>query len=152
MSRATLTDRIDAVLGQVFALLSLPSEFARSAATARHAAADLQCNGATRAAKALSRDPREVANAIAAVLAERPEFSEVSVEGQGFINLTLSPMLLAELAEVQARTGSRDSNSNPARADRDRLRRPQRGETTSRSHIVWITDSASDSKAGAKGR
>lgn len=49
-----------------------------------------QCNSALKIGKALKANPREIAQKIAAQLAENPLFSKVEVAGPGFINLTLS--------------------------------------------------------------
>jgi arginyl-tRNA synthetase len=99
---ASLASRIDAALGNAFASLDLPVEFARSVPSGRVDLADYQCNGAMAAAKKLSRPPRQIAERLVSVLALRPEFAEVSVAGPGFVNMRLSATLLAELARAQA--------------------------------------------------
>ena len=102
MTAISLAGRIDAVLIETFASLDLPVRFAWSTASGRADLADRQCNGAMAAAKELGRNPRDVAGAIASALSSRPEFSEVSVAGPGFVNMRLSATFLAEVAQAQA--------------------------------------------------
>jgi arginyl-tRNA synthetase len=99
---ASMADRIDAVLIETFAALDLPVELARSTVSDRPDLADRQCNGAMAAAKKLRRNPREIGAAIIAALASRPEFAEVSLAGPGFVNMRLSPVFQAEMAQAQA--------------------------------------------------
>lgn len=101
MNAMTLAARVDSALAEAFSDLGLPLEFAKSSPS-KPEHADRQCNGAMPAAKKLGRDPRDVAAAIAANLAARPEFASVSVAGPGFVNLRVSPALLAEVAMAQA--------------------------------------------------
>jgi arginyl-tRNA synthetase len=103
MTAVSLARRIDAVLIETFAALDLPVELARSTLSDRADLADRQCNGAMAAAKKLGRNPREIAGAIAAALSLRPELSEVSVAGPGFVNMRLSAELLAEVAQAQGK-------------------------------------------------
>jgi arginyl-tRNA synthetase len=102
MTAISLASRIDAVLIETFASLGLSVEFARSTPSGRADLADRQCNGAIAAAKKLDRDPREVAGVIASALSLRPEFSEVSVAGPGFVNMRLSAAFLAQVAQARA--------------------------------------------------
>jgi arginyl-tRNA synthetase len=102
MTAISLASRIDAVLIETFAFLDLPVDFARCTPSGRADLADRQCNGAMVAAKKLDRNPREVAGAIASALSLRPEFSEVSVAGPGFVNIRLSAGFLAQVAQAQA--------------------------------------------------
>src|SRR4051812_23002105 len=61
---------------------------------------DYATNVALQLAKPLGKKPREIGDALAAELRETlaGEVSEVTVAGPGFINLTLSDKLLAEMA------------------------------------------------------
>ncbi|MET0545862.1 MAG: arginine--tRNA ligase, partial [Caulobacterales bacterium] len=52
--------------------------------------AQFQCNGALAAAKAAKRNPKEIAEAVAAVLRADPAISSAEVAGPGFINFNLS--------------------------------------------------------------
>lgn len=102
MTATSLASRIDGVLIEVFSSLGLPAEFARSAPSGRGDLADRQCNGAMAVSKKLNWNSREVADAIASALSLRPEFSEVSAAGPGFVNMKLSAAFLAEAAQAQA--------------------------------------------------
>jgi arginyl-tRNA synthetase len=99
---ASLTRLVDDLLAEVFAACGLPTETARAARAARPDLADLQCNGAMPLAKTLGRKPREIADSVAERLRTRPELTEVSVAGPGFLNLRLSDRFLAECAAGQA--------------------------------------------------
>jgi arginyl-tRNA synthetase len=62
---------------------------------------DFQSNIAFRLAKKAGKPPRAVAEALAAALAEDMAFTEVRVDGAGFVNFRLSAGFLAEyLAEI----------------------------------------------------
>lgn len=66
---------------------------------------DYATNVALQLAKPLGKNPREVAEAIAATLRESGEFSEVTVAGPGFINLRVTAKSLAStLADTWSAT------------------------------------------------
>ena len=65
---------------------------------------DFATNAALQLAKPLCKNPREIAEAIAEELRGRQEFSEVSVAGPGFINVTLSDQAVLELLKVRPAT------------------------------------------------
>ena len=56
---------------------------------------DFQCNGALALAKSERKNPREIATRIAAELEQDHDFAAISVDGPGFINLSLSDSLIA---------------------------------------------------------
>jgi arginyl-tRNA synthetase len=85
-----------------FAALGLPREFGRVTPSDRPDLADFQCNGALTAAKAARRNPREIAAAVASVLAEHPAVLTAQVAGPGFINLRVTDAALAVRAEALA--------------------------------------------------
>ncbi len=58
---------------------------------------DFATNVALQLAKQLGKNPREIADEIAAKLRENEDFAEVSVAGPGFINITLSDTALLAL-------------------------------------------------------
>lgn len=97
-----LTAKVDAILLDAFAALNLPSEYARAVVSGRPELADLQCNGAMPAAKAVGGNSRTVAADIAHLISQRPEFAEVSVAGPGFLNIRLSAAFLAQTASAMA--------------------------------------------------
>jgi len=117
---ASLSHRVDDLLAQAFAACGWPTGTARAARAARPDLADLQCNGAMPLGKSLSRPPRDIAGAVADKLRARPEFSEVSVAGPGFINLRLADGFLADCAAEQAadpRLGIEASSSGTVMID-----------------------------------
>ena len=62
---------------------------------------DFATNVALQLAKPLGKNPREIAEAIAEELRGHQEFSEVSVAGPGFINITLSDQAVLESLKVR---------------------------------------------------
>jgi arginyl-tRNA synthetase len=79
--------------------------FARSGLDPAHGAVELsrrpelsqfQANGAMAVAKAARRNPREVAAMVVAALADNPAIARISVEGPGFINLSVTDATLAQ--------------------------------------------------------
>ena len=60
--------------------------------------ADYQANGALALAKSLHQNPREVAEKVVEELKKDDFFSEVSVAGPGFINMTIKDEELTKLA------------------------------------------------------
>jgi arginyl-tRNA synthetase len=102
MTTTSLAGRVDALLAEAFAALSLPAELAKSTVSGRPDLADRQCNAAIAMAKKLGRNPFDIATSIAEVLAPRPEFAEVSVARPGFLNMRLSAGFIAEMAQAQA--------------------------------------------------
>ena len=67
---------------------------------------EYQCNGAMPAAKAYHKAPVQIANDVAAHLADDAAFSEVQAVAPGFLNLRLAPGFLAKYLE-QTRTAPR---------------------------------------------
>ena len=65
---------------------------------------DFATNAALQLAKPLGKNPREIAEAIAEELRGHEEFSEVSVAGPGFINITLSDQAVLESLKVRPAT------------------------------------------------
>ncbi len=61
-----------------------------------------QCNGALAAAKQVGRAPRDIATAVAETLAADPRISHIDVAGPGFLNISVTDELLAEIATETA--------------------------------------------------
>lgn len=70
--------------------LGLDKSFGDVTASNRPDLSDMQCNGPMRAAGVLGRAPRDIANDLKGKLDKSDIFSRVTVDGPGFINLTLS--------------------------------------------------------------
>lgn len=84
---------------------------------------DFATNVAMQLAKPLGRNPREIAQELAAKLGDSDEFGEVTVAGPGFLNLRLSDAaLIAELQETPVKTREGETvvietnNPNPFKA------------------------------------
>ena len=91
------TDLGEAV-GAAFAEAGLAPGYGRVTPSDRPDLADFQCNGALAAAKAVGRNPREIAEAVATRLAGDLRFAEVSIAGPGFINLKVAAGALSARA------------------------------------------------------
>ncbi|MEO1014952.1 MAG: arginine--tRNA ligase [Pseudomonadota bacterium] len=92
----TLIQDLSALLGNAFEAEGIDRALGATRPADRPDLADYQCNGALAAAKAAKRNPRDIAAAISARLADVPAFASVEVAGPGFINLTLSHDFLSE--------------------------------------------------------
>ena len=64
---------------------------------------DYQVNGALPLAKALKKNPREIAEPLAKALEAHPAIEKAEVAGPGFVNLTLAPSFLGECLSEMAR-------------------------------------------------
>ena len=97
-----LKSRLGEAVGAAFSGLGLATELGRVTASDRPDLADFQCNGALAGAKALKRNPREIARAVADALAADPAIAEVGVAGPGFINIRVSASALSGRANALA--------------------------------------------------
>ena len=88
------TDLGEAV-GSAFAKAGLAANYGRVTPSDRPDLADFQCNGALAAAKSAGRKPRDIAEDVAAGLADDSRLQTVSLAGPGFINLTVSAAALS---------------------------------------------------------
>jgi arginyl-tRNA synthetase len=91
-----LAGTLGEAVAAAFTASGLAAEYGRVSASDRPDLADFQCNGALAAAKAVGRNPREIAAAVAERLAGDPRLASVEIAGPGFINLRVSEALLAE--------------------------------------------------------
>ncbi|MFN0022579.1 MAG: arginine--tRNA ligase [Parvularculaceae bacterium] len=97
-----LTAELSALAGAAFAAEGFDSALGAVKISDRPDLAQFQCNGALAAAKAAGKNPREIADKVAGRLRASPLFSDVSLAGPGFINLTLTDAALAERANSGA--------------------------------------------------
>lgn len=86
--------------GDAFASLGLDRAYGAVVPSQRPELAQYQCNGALAAARAAERNPRDIAEAIVAAVADPVVIAELSVAGPGFINITVTDEFLA--SHVQA--------------------------------------------------
>ena len=92
----SLENLINQKMQKVFEKLSLDNSFAIVKNSDRPDLSDFQCNGALALAKQLKRNPREIGTQIAEALQQDTDFAKISVDGPGFLNLTLSNDFIAE--------------------------------------------------------
>jgi len=85
-----LLSQINEKVEKVFADYGLDRSLGAVKPSDRPDLSDFQCNGVMRAAKIMCRKPREIAEEIADHLRKIDVFASVSVDGPGFINLTLT--------------------------------------------------------------
>ncbi len=92
----SLENAVNQKVCAVFAKLGLDNKFANVKVSDRPDLSDFQCNGALALAKQERKNPREIATSIAAELQNDADFAKVSVDGPGFLNLTLSNEFIAQ--------------------------------------------------------
>ncbi len=92
----SLENAVNQKVSAVFAKLGLDNKFANVKVSDRPDLSDFQCNGALALAKQERKNPREIATSIAAELQNDADFAKVSVDGPGFLNLTLSNEFIAK--------------------------------------------------------
>lgn len=83
-------------VGQIFETFGLDKSLGIVTHSSRPDLSDFQCNGALQAAKILKRRPIDIANEMQIALKNIGLFSQVSVDGPGFVNLSLSDDFIIE--------------------------------------------------------
>lgn len=91
----SLLSHLSEMTGRAFAKAGLPAELGEVVPSQRPELAQFQCNGAMAAGKQAGRNPREVAEEVAAGLTDEPEIASADIAGPGFINLNLTDEALA---------------------------------------------------------
>ncbi|MFI3241054.1 MAG: arginine--tRNA ligase [Alphaproteobacteria bacterium] len=84
-------------IANVFEKLNLNAKFGFAKLSDRPDLSDFQCNGALALAKELGKNPREIGQMIADELSQDADFTKISVDGPGFVNMTLSNQFLENL-------------------------------------------------------
>ena len=97
-----LDEIINQKLKTAFAGLGLETKYAAAKTSDRPDLSDFQCNGALALAKSEKKNPRQIGEEIAARLREDKDFARVSVDGPGFLNLTLTDEFLAGVLDKMA--------------------------------------------------
>lgn len=95
-------NKLNTVLTKIFEKLNLDTRFAVVKVSDRADLSDFQCNGALALAKIARKNPREIAQSIAAELENCPQIETVSVDGPGFINIKLTNAFIAETLDKMA--------------------------------------------------
>ena len=91
-----LRQRLETQVRNAFAACGLDPAYGSVDVSRRPELSQFQANGAMAAAKAARRNPREIAAAVVAALDGAPAIARISVEGPGFINLSVADAALAE--------------------------------------------------------
>lgn len=97
-----LDEIINQKLKTAFESLGLDTKYAAAKSSDRPDLSDFQCNGALALAKSEKKNPRQIGEEIAARLREDTDFAKVSVDGPGFLNLTLTDEFLAGVLDKMA--------------------------------------------------
>ena len=97
-----LDEIINQKLKTAFAGLGIDTKYAAAKTSDRPDLSDFQCNGALALAKSEKKNPRQIGEEIAARLREDKDFARVSVDGPGFLNLTLTDEFLAGVLDKMA--------------------------------------------------
>ena len=97
----SLQEQLSDACCEAFAACGFEASYGRVNLSNRPDLCEYQCNGALAAAKAAKRNPMEIAEAVAAKLANTPLFEKVEAVKPGFINLNVSPATVAALLNEQ---------------------------------------------------
>jgi arginyl-tRNA synthetase len=90
-----LTKQLTTIVSNSFEACGFDGKYGEVVVSNRPDLGQFQCNGALPAAKAHGQNPRQIAQQIVDKLQTQPIFSEISLAGPGFINLTLTGEFLA---------------------------------------------------------
>ncbi|MEL6664079.1 MAG: arginine--tRNA ligase, partial [Pseudomonadota bacterium] len=96
---ADLISVLTSACEEAFEQLGLERKWGAVRRSDRPELADFQCNGAMGAAKSAKRNPREIAEEIAAIVAGHDGVESCEVAGPGFLNIRVTTGILAERAE-----------------------------------------------------
>ena len=97
-----LEELINKKLINVFEELGFDEKYAVDKNSDRPDLSDFQCNGALALAKTEKKNPRQIAEVIAEKLNTDKDFAKISVDGPGFLNITLNDDLIAESMDKMA--------------------------------------------------
>ena len=95
----SIEQKLNQKLEKIFQELELDAKFAFVKPSDRPDLSDFQCNGALALAKTLHKNPREIAGNIAEQLKADADIAAVSVDGPGFINISLQNGFIGMLAD-----------------------------------------------------
>ena len=92
----SLEKLINQKVEKAFTQLNLEKKFAVVKVSDRPDLSDFQCNGALALAKTEKKNPREIATAIANVLEQDTDLTKISVDGPGFLNISVANEFIAK--------------------------------------------------------
>ena len=98
----SLDNLINQKLFAAFQKLGFDTKYAVAKVSDRPDLSDFQCNGALALAKQEHKNPREIGMALGKILEQDEDFAKVSVDGPGFINLTLKDEFLGKIMDQTA--------------------------------------------------
>ena len=115
---SSLTDVLTEFVRDAFQAAGLPAEHAGVTPSNRPDLGQFQSNGALAVAKALKRNPREIAEQIRTKLLEQhgSELRDVSLAGPGFVNISLTDDFLAAHLNRLTSDGRLGAERKPAEA------------------------------------
>ncbi|MBR4105928.1 MAG: arginine--tRNA ligase [Alphaproteobacteria bacterium] len=99
----SLDNIINEKMANVFTTLGLDTNMAFCKTSDRPDLSDFQCNGALALAKSMHKNPREIAAMIANELQKDNCFAKVSVDGPGFLNLSLNNDFIANVLQEMSK-------------------------------------------------
>ena len=111
----SLTASLSEVFGDAFESQGLDRSYGQVVVSARPDLAQFQCNGAMPAAKRAGANPRELAQGVLDAVADRSPFSDLSLAGPGFINISLTDAYLADYV------GSIDARFDTPKSDQKKI-------------------------------
>ncbi len=94
----SLLTTLNGIFGDAFESCGMDRSAGAVVISGRPDLSQFQCNGAIAGARALGRNPRELAQAVIDALQRREIFSALSLAGPGFINITLTDEFLGDWA------------------------------------------------------
>ena len=99
-----MTDFIESLLKDAFIEAGLDESYGRVSLSNRPDLCEYQCNGCLAAAKALHKNPIELAGQVVSVLKNSSDFESVEAVAPGFINMKLSGEALSFFVKEMACT------------------------------------------------
>ncbi len=98
----TLRSTLSALFADAFAAEGVPASYGEVVVSQRPELADFQCNGALAAAKAVDRNPRDLAQAVVDRVDDPSLIADRSIAGPGFINLSVTGQALSSAVQGMA--------------------------------------------------
>jgi arginyl-tRNA synthetase len=98
----SLQSQLTEVFEAAFVASGVDASWGEVVVSQRPELADYQCNGALGAAKAASRNPRELAEAVVEAVDAAGLVESMQVAGPGFINIALNPAALVEAVDAMS--------------------------------------------------
>ncbi|HDH02727.1 MAG TPA: arginine--tRNA ligase, partial [Actinobacteria bacterium] len=106
----SILSELSTIVGDAFESAGVDPAYGQVVVSSRPDLGQFQCNGALPAAKQANTNPRTLADNVVGALGGDPRFTDISLAGPGFINLTVGPEFIGTAAEL-IRTA--DSMANP---------------------------------------